>query len=239
MSKKHRNHNNMQSNTTDLDDIIIKDSEVDDLVSTLKEEESSEQIAKDDTSEKAETENSAEKQASINEQETCKNESDADEVEPEDEEKTNDTSVMAERGTSKESEYLELAQRIKAEFDNYKRRNSDLAKNSFDNGVVHTVEKFLPVVDSFKQAKASITDENTLKGLDLILSQIHKAFEDLGVTKIKAEGEKFDPNYHNAVLVGKDEEKEDGVILQELQEGFIYKGEKVIRHSVVQINKLD
>ena len=139
---------------------------------------------------------------------------------------------------SKEAEYLELAQRIKAEFENYKRRNAEVVSQSFDNGVAHTVAKLLPAIDSFKQAKASIQDESMLKGLDLVLSQILGAFAELGVTKIPAVGEQFNPNYHNAVLVGADEEKEDGVILDEYQEGFILKNDRVIRHSVVRINKL-
>ena len=81
--------------------------------------------------------------------------------------------------------------------------------------------------------------ENTLKGLDLVHNQILKAFEELGVTKINALGEQFDPNYHNAVIVGNDPSKPDAEILNEYQEGFIFKNDKVIRHSVVQINKLN
>ena len=139
---------------------------------------------------------------------------------------------------NKELEYLELAQRIKAEFENYKRRNAEVTSQSFDNGVAKAIEKLLPAMDSFKQAKSSIQDENTLKGLDLVYNQITKAFEELGVTKIKAMGEQFDPNYHNAVLTGNDPDKADNEIINEYQEGFIMKNERVIRHSVVQINKL-
>lgn len=140
---------------------------------------------------------------------------------------------------SKEAEYLELAQRLKAEFENYKKRNADLALQSFDNGVAHTVEKMLPAIDSFKQAKNSLTDENTIKGLDLVLNQILTAFGELGVTKIKAIGEQFDPNFHNAVMVENNDEIPDNEIVDEFQEGFILKNERVIRHSVVKINKLD
>ena len=139
----------------------------------------------------------------------------------------------------KAAEYLEMAQRLKAEFENYKKRNAELSSQSFENGVVHVVEKLLPAMDSFKQARLSIQDENTLKGVDLVYSQILKAFEDLGVTKIDAQGQQFNPNFHNAVLVGNDAEKPDGEILNEYQEGFILKNERVIRHSVVQINKLN
>jgi len=146
--------------------------------------------------------------------------------------------IIEETPVSKEAEYLELAQRLKAEFENYKKRNAEVVLQSFDNGVAHTVEKLLPAIDSFKQAKSSITDENTLKGLDLVLSQILNAFSELGVTKIKAEGEQFDPNYHNAVMVDNNSELEDNIIIDEFQEGFILKNQRVIRHSVVKINKL-
>jgi len=156
-------------------------------------------------------------------------------------EKKKDKEVKQEKETivSKEAEYLDMAQRIKAEFENYKRRNADVVSQSFDNGVAHTVAKMLPAIDSFKQAKSSIQDENMLKGLDLVLSQIITAFGELGVTKIPAVGEQFNPNFHNAVLVGNETDKEDGIILDEYQEGFILKNDRVIRHSVVKINKLD
>jgi len=145
---------------------------------------------------------------------------------------------QVEEVVSKETEYLELAQRIKAEFENYKKRNAEITVQSFDNGVAHTIEKLLPAMDSFKQAKASINDENTIKGLELVYNQILKAFEEMGVYRIKAIGEQFDPNFHNAVLVGNDSDKPDNEVLNEFQEGFIMKDNRVIRHSVVQINKL-
>ena len=138
---------------------------------------------------------------------------------------------------SKESEYLELAQRIKAEFDNYKRRNQEITAQSFNNGVATTVTRLLPAIDSFKQAKANIKDEDTLKGIDMIEGLILKAFKELNVEKIDCVGKEFDPNFHNAVITGQDKEKADGVILEEYQEGFKL-GDRVIRHSVVKINKL-
>jgi len=137
----------------------------------------------------------------------------------------------------KEQEYLELAQRIKAEFDNYKRRNADLTTQSFNNGVGTLVFKLLPAIDSFKQARANIKDEDTLKGLDMIQGLILKAFQELNVEKIECVGQDFDPRYHNAVLTGQDEAQPDGVILEEYQEGFKL-NDRIIRPSVVKINKL-
>ncbi len=133
--------------------------------------------------------------------------------------------------------YLEMAQRIKAEFENYKKRNADIAADSYRNGVMTTVKKLLPVIDSFKQAKSQITDASVITGLDLVLTQMLSALKELGITKIECVGQAFDPNLHNAVLVGNDPEQPDGVVLEEYQEGFAL-GDKVIRHSVVKINKL-
>ncbi|MBP5651403.1 MAG: nucleotide exchange factor GrpE [Clostridia bacterium] len=142
-----------------------------------------------------------------------------------------------EKHESNEPNYLEMAQRIQAEFENYKKRNATISQDSYRNGVMAAVRKMLPVIDSFKQAKGQIKDESVLSGLDLVLGQMMNALKDLGVTKIECVGLPFDPNYHNAVLVGKDSHKEDGIVLEEYQEGFIM-GDNVIRHSVVKINKL-
>lgn len=133
--------------------------------------------------------------------------------------------------------YLELAQRIQADFENYKRRNAEIEKTSFNNGVYAMIAKLLPVMDSFKQARATIKDQSALDGLEIIHGQLIKALSSFGVYKIECVGQKFDPNLHNAVLTDCDETKEDEVVLEELQEGF-KSDTKVIRHSVVKINKL-
>ena len=139
--------------------------------------------------------------------------------------------------SNKEAEYLELAQRIKAEFENYKRRNAEVASVSFQNGVITLVSKLLPALDSFAQAKTNILDGAVLSGIDLIYNQIMAALEAVGVKKIEALGQVFNPNFHNAVLVDNKEEYPDQTILEEYQAGFIL-GDKLIRPSVVKINKL-
>ena len=144
---------------------------------------------------------------------------------------------LNEETVSKEAEYLELAQRIKAEFENYKRRNAEVANTSFQNGIITLVSKLLPALDSFSQAKSNIQDEAVLSGIDLIYNQIISALEAVGVQKIECLGQVFDPNFHNAVLVDNKEEYPDQTVLEEYQAGFIL-GDKLIRPSVVKINKL-
>lgn len=133
--------------------------------------------------------------------------------------------------------YLEMAQRLKADFDNYKKRNAELAENSFNSGVSYSVEKILPVVDSITNAKNKITDPSVIEGLDIIATQLFNSLKSLGVEKIESVGKEFDPNLHNAVMVDKDSTLPDQQVLEEFQMGFML-GNKVIRHSVVKINKL-
>lgn len=136
-----------------------------------------------------------------------------------------------------DSNYLEIARRLKAEFENYKKRNAEVGRTSYLNGVFTSILKLLPVIDSFQQAKGNITDDAVLSGIDMIYNQLISAFNELGVAKIDCLGKVFDPNYHNAVLTAKDENYPDETILEEYQPGFTL-GERVIRHSVVKINKL-
>ncbi|MBQ4557959.1 MAG: nucleotide exchange factor GrpE [Clostridia bacterium] len=140
--------------------------------------------------------------------------------------------------TSKETEYLELAQRIKAEFENYKRRNSEVVTTSFNNGVATAVTKMLPMIDSFNQAKSNIQDESVLSGIDMIYNQLIAGLKELNVEKIDCLGKVFDPNLHNAVLIGKDEAYPNETILEEYQAGFKM-NDRVIRYSTVKVNKLD
>ncbi len=138
---------------------------------------------------------------------------------------------------SKEQEYLEMAQRIKAEFENYKRRNAEISSRCYNNGVGDVVAKLLPALDSFQQAKSNIKEESVLSGIDLIYNQILGALKEFGVEKIECLGAAFDPNLHNAVLIGADKSYEDGTILEEYQAGFKCK-DKIVRHSTVKVNKL-
>ena len=79
-------------------------------------------------------------------------------------------------------------------------------------------------------------DENIIKALDLINNQIMQSLQGLGVERIEAVGKEFNPNLHNAIMTGNEEGKAEDEILEEYQAGFVLNG-KVIRHSVVKVNK--
>ena len=137
--------------------------------------------------------------------------------------------------SNKEQEYLEMAQRIQAEFDNYRRRNQDAVFLSRQDGIAYAVENLLPVIDSISSAKRQITDEAFLKAIDLLYGQTVSCFEKLGVKKIQALGKPFDPTLHNAIMA-EDVDGEPDMVIEEFQEGFELNG-KVIRYSVVKVSK--
>ena len=133
--------------------------------------------------------------------------------------------------------YLEMAQRIQAEFDNYRKRTQRAEMDARENGICLAVEKLLPVIDSIDNAKRQVKDENFQKALDLINNQVMQSLANLKVEKIDAVGKEFNPHLHNAIMTGNDSEKKDDEVLEEFQAGFKL-GDKVIRHSVVRVNKL-
>lgn len=135
-----------------------------------------------------------------------------------------------------EPDYLALAQRIQAEFENYRRRMHDQLIIERQEGVVSVIDVFLPCLDTFKEAKKSITDEKVLEGVNMIESKIMDALNKLEVEKIEAVGQKFDPNFHDVIAVMHNENYDDDIILEEYQAGYKYKG-KVIRYSKVIVNK--
>ena len=137
--------------------------------------------------------------------------------------------------TDKASEYLDALMRSQAEFDNYRKRTDAYATKAKEEGIMLAVQKILPVIDSFTAAEKQLTKEEFKKGLNYVKEQLESSLKQLGVSKIEALGENFDPNLHEAIMVVEDESKESQTIVEVLQEGYKL-GDRVIRHSVVKIN---
>ncbi len=137
----------------------------------------------------------------------------------------------------REEEFKETLQRLQAEFDNYRKRTDANMIKVKEDGVVYAINKLLPVLDSFKSAKMLVKNEEFLNSLNLVEKQFIEGLNALNITKIEADNQIFNPRYHNAVMTGWDETKKDDEILEVFQDGYML-GERVIRHSVVKINKM-
>lgn len=136
---------------------------------------------------------------------------------------------------TKEPNYLEMLQRLQAEFENYKKRNALLALKAKEEGLVKAVEAILPVMDTFNIAAENANEEQQ-KVLTVVKAQLMNSLTSLKVKKIDAIGQQFNPNLHNAILTGSDENYEEDEVLEVFQEGYTLE-DKVIRYSVVKINK--
>lgn len=151
---------------------------------------------------------------------------------PQEEEKT-------EKVISKEEEYLNLAQRIQADFDNYRKRNVSLRADALIDGKVEAVKAFLPVLDNLERAleteRKNGTTGSLMEGLEIVLKQMLKTLSDLGVEEIEALNKPFDPTCHNAMMqIPATDGQEKGVVAAVFEKGYKM-GDKIIRYSMVQV----
>ena len=169
--------------------------------------------------------------------------SENDEAEAKDDENAAEDDETVKLKEKYEAEIADLKDkytRLYAEFDNFRKRTEKEKIQNFDFGAREVIEKLLPVVDNFERALGTVEKEDEedafTKGVQGIYKQIEKLFEDLQVKAIKAEGEKFDPNLHNAVMTDTESDAPEDTVTQDLQKGYTYK-DQVIRHSMVKVKK--
>lgn len=137
------------------------------------------------------------------------------------------------------SEWEDKYKRLYAEFDNYQKRTQKEKDARYADAVIDTVGAFLEIADNLERAIATdVSSEEAKKVLDgvaLVKKQMTDTLSKLNVTEIKAVGEEFDPNIHNAVMHIEDESVTDNTVVEEFLKGYIYKNERVVRHSMVKV----
>ena len=127
--------------------------------------------------------------------------------------------------------YLRLA----AEYDNYRKRSAKERETIYSDARADTIARLLPVYDNLDRAlKMECADEAYYKGVEMTMSQLTQALENMNLSQIPTVGEQFDPNRHNAVMAIEDPELGEKIIAEEYQKGFML-GERVIRHSTVVV----
>ena len=134
------------------------------------------------------------------------------------------------------SEFVNKYKEYEKEFENYKRRTREEIKAAKEEGIAKAVKAIFPALDNFKKAKMLITDKGSLSGINLIEKSLLTELEKLGVKPIKAKGEKFDPDYHNAVMLVENKSVPSGTVVDEYETGYTL-GDKVIKFSQVTVAK--
>ena len=175
--------------------------------------------------------------------EEIKNESPAEETlntetnEAEKEEQPDPARQALDEANAKAAEYLALAQRVQADFENFRRRNESVRADAYADGRKDTAAMMLPVLDNLEravEAAAGSPDEALRNGVEMVLRQMTDAYGKLEVKPINRLGEKFDPNLENAILQGSEDEGKPGTVCQVLQKGYMI-GDKVLRHAMVKV----
>ena len=175
-----------------------------------------------------------EKNPEIEQPEEAKEAPEAEQPAPEAEEAQPIIDELAQARAQAE-EYLNLAQRVQADFENYRRRTKATRAEAYEDGAREFIKQLLPVVDNLERAIAQESqDESLLAGVKLVHKQLMEALEKRGVTVIDRPGEKFDPTLENAVLQGTADEGEPGTVCAVLQKGYKL-GDQVIRHAMVKV----
>ncbi len=130
--------------------------------------------------------------------------------------------------------------RARAEIDNYRKRTQREFADIRAATKAGTIEEFLTVFDHFQMAMnhaENSDDEATLKqGMDLILKEFERSFQNLGVEQIPAEGQPFDPALHHAVAEEPNDEVPAGAVVREWKPGYRL-GERLIRPASVVVSK--
>lgn len=136
-------------------------------------------------------------------------------------------------------EWEDKYMRLFAEFDNYKKRTLKEKDARYADAVIDTVAAFLPVADNLERAQAieveSEEAKKVLEGVALVMKQFKDTLSKLEVSEIPAVGEEFNPNIHEAIMHIEDENKTENVIVEEFMKGYIYKKDRVVRHSMVKV----
>lgn len=127
--------------------------------------------------------------------------------------------------------------RLQADFQNYKKRVEKEKDDLVSIGVVSIANEILPVIDNFERALEHEGDSASFKeGMELIYEGLKNALKAKGIIELKALGEDFNPDFHQAVSMDHNDEYKENQVIEVLLKGYEYNG-KVIRHAMVIVNK--
>ncbi len=136
------------------------------------------------------------------------------------------------------AEYLDGWQRARAEFANYKKRTDRENEEARERITGEIITRYLGVVDDFERALSRAPEDQVcqewITGIELIYQKLWAILEAEGVESIEAEGERFDPNLHEAISYEESEEHEEGTVIEVTQRGYRL-GERILRPAMVRV----
>ncbi len=151
-------------------------------------------------------------------------------------EEVSEQAEVVEEAPNKELEALnDKYLRLVAEYDNFRKRTAKEKESIYPEAKVSVVSAFLPVLDNMERALSASKEEDPLyEGVKMIMRQFEETLKNCGVEEIKAVGEKFDPNFHNAVMHVDDDNYGENEIVEQFQKGYKI-GDRIVRYSMVKV----
>ena len=137
-------------------------------------------------------------------------------------------------------EYLALAQRTQADFENYRKRVARESAAAQERGIVRLAEELLPALDNLDRAldddaaKRNGGDDALLTGVRLVRSELHAALARMGIECFSPQGDVFDPTEHEAMAQKPVAEAQSGTVVEVVQPGYRL-GETIIRPARVVV----
>ena len=147
---------------------------------------------------------------------------------------TEEANPLQEKYDTLNNQYIRLA----ADFDNYRKRQEQEKEALLKYGAENTLKKMIEVLDNFERGLKALETVEDCEKVKECYNLAYKNFTDVltkaGLESIKAEGEAFDPNFHEAVMQNPTSEKPEHTIIAELQKGYKL-GDKVLRPALVNV----
>lgn len=130
--------------------------------------------------------------------------------------------------------------RLVADFDNFRKRTAQEKDELARYSVGKFITELLPMIDNFERALATVEKneevKNYLTGIEMVYKQLMETLTKEGLQVIQAEGEKFDPNMHEAIMQVDAEGVEEDTVVEDLRKGYIFK-EKVLRPTMCKVSR--
>ncbi|GIP20558.1 nucleotide exchange factor GrpE [Paenibacillus sp. J22TS3] len=173
-----------------------------------------------------------------------------EEVQGAEEIRSGDSAEAVEEVVSADSEELERLRaevqehqqrflRSQADFDNFRRRTLKEKEELAKYASAKLITELLPVVDNMDRAltaaQESAEAESFTKGVDMIFRQLEGVLSAEGLTPMNAVGQPFNPEYHQAIMQVESDEYEEGIVVEEVQKGYLLK-DKVLRPAMVKVS---
>ncbi len=136
--------------------------------------------------------------------------------------------------------FKDLALRTQADFENFRKRAAREKEDASKYANAGFLEKLLPILDNFElgltAARSDAKDSPIIAGMDMVSKQLTDFLTSVGVETVKAEGERFDPNQHEAVAQEASDDVPEGEIVRQLRRGYRLR-DRLLRPATVTVSK--